>query len=442
MGKCGARELNYISDVDVIWVHDVAADVPDVVHEQAATLAGELARTTCRVIMSPGPEPALWEVDSNLRPEGKDGALSRTVDSHVTYLNRWAHDWEFQALLKARAIAGDEELGRAYEDAVRPLVWSSSQRPGFVEGVQRMRARVTANIAPEQVAWQLKLGPGGLRDVEFTVQLLQLVHGRVEPRLQVRGTLESLHELGETAYISRVDADTFSTDYRFLRAMEHRIQLVRMRRTHLVPESEAEQRVLARGMATGTDLSQYGAERLIKKWRSVKASVRGLHQKLFFRPLLATAARFDVGQEAAQGVSSTSTLVNPLENYKRQRRAFRSSRLRLGHCPVPPRLLAITPLLQASTAPHTRTALAPQTPTPPRLSTKNDPAPLVTAIAVTAAGPARSTQHAARQDPRRSYLECSSPVYSTPLVECPHRHRRRRRRVHNTSKGRFKPPRH
>jgi glutamate-ammonia-ligase adenylyltransferase len=291
MGKCGARELNYISDVDVIWVHDVAADVPDVVHEQAATLAGELARTTCRVIMSPGPEPALWEVDSNLRPEGKDGALSRTVDSHVTYLNRWAHDWEFQALLKARAIAGDEELGRAYEDAVRPLVWSSSQRPGFVEGVQRMRARVTANIAPEQVAWQLKLGPGGLRDVEFTVQLLQLVHGRVEPRLQVRGTLESLHELGETAYISRVDADTFSTDYRFLRAMEHRIQLVRMRRTHLVPESEAEQRVLARGMAAGTDLSQYGAERLIKKWRSVKASVRGLHQKLFFRPLLATAAR-------------------------------------------------------------------------------------------------------------------------------------------------------
>jgi glutamate-ammonia-ligase adenylyltransferase len=291
MGKCGARELNYISDVDVIWVHDVAADVPDVVHEQAATLAGELARTTCRVIMSPGPEPALWEVDSNLRPEGKDGALSRTVDSHVTYLNRWAHDWEFQALLKARAIAGDEELGRAYEDAVRPLVWSSSQRPGFVEGVQRMRARVTANIAPEQVAWQLKLGPGGLRDVEFTVQLLQLVHGRVEPRLQVRGTLESLHELGETAYISRVDADTFSTDYRFLRAMEHRIQLVRMRRTHLVPESEAEQRVLARGMAAGTDLSQYGAEGLIKKWRSVKASVRGLHQKLFFRPLLATAAR-------------------------------------------------------------------------------------------------------------------------------------------------------
>jgi glutamate-ammonia-ligase adenylyltransferase len=291
MGKCGARELNYISDVDVIWVHDVAADVPDDVREQAATLAGELARTTCRVIMSPGPEPALWEVDSNLRPEGKDGALSRTVDSHVTYLNRWAHDWEFQALLKARAIAGDEELGRAYEDAVRPLVWSSSQRPGFVEGVQRMRARVTANIAPEQVAWQLKLGPGGLRDVEFTVQLLQLVHGRVEPRLQVRGTLESLHELGETAYISRVDADTFSTDYRFLRAMEHRIQLVRMRRTHLVPESEAEQRVLARGMAAGTDLSQYGAEGLIKKWRSVKASVRGLHQKLFFRPLLATAAR-------------------------------------------------------------------------------------------------------------------------------------------------------
>lgn len=316
MGKCGARELNYISDVDVIWVHDVAADADEAVQEQAATLAAELARRTTQAIMKPGPEPGLWEVDANLRPEGKDGALSRTVESHVHYLNKWAHDWEFQALLKARAVAGDADLGREYEDAVSPLVWSSSQRPGFVEGVQRMRARVTSNIASAQIPWQLKLGPGGLRDVEFTVQLLQLVHGRVEPRLRVRGTLPALHELGETAYISRVDAEAFSADYRFLRTLEHRIQLIRMRRSHLVPEAEAEQRVLSRSMATDADLNPWTAERLMKRWKQVKATVRGLHQKLFFRPLLATAARLGddevrLSSDAAQARLSALGYASP-----------------------------------------------------------------------------------------------------------------------------------
>lgn len=316
MGKCGARELNYISDVDVIWVHGVADDAEESVQEQAATLAADLAKRTSQIIMSPGPEPALWEVDANLRPEGKDGALSRTVESHVRYLNKWAHDWEFQALLKARAIAGDVELGREYEEAVAPLVWSSSQRPGFVGGVQRMRARVTSNIAPEQVPWQLKLGPGGLRDVEFTVQLLQLVHGRVEPRLRVRGTLPALYELGETAYISRADAQAFSADYRFLRTLEHRIQLIRMRRSHLVPESEAEQRVLSRSMVVAGDLGPWSAERLMKRWKQVKATVKGLHQKLFFRPLLATAARLGddevrLSSDAAQARMSALGYASP-----------------------------------------------------------------------------------------------------------------------------------
>lgn len=305
MGKCGARELNYVSDVDVIWVHGVAEHADTWVRDHAADLAAELARKTSHVLMSPGREPGLWEVDSNLRPEGKDGALSRTVDSHVTYLNRWAHDWEFQALLKARTIAGDARLGAEYEAAVMPLVWSSSQRPGFVEGVQRMRGRVTKNLPAEQIPWQLKLGPGGLRDVEFTVQLLQLVHGRVEPRLRVRGTLEALYVLGETAYISRADAKTFSSDYRFLRTVEHRIQLTRLRRTHLMPEDEAAQRVISRGIAAEEDLTPWTAQRLMKSWRDVKQSVKGLHRKLFFRPLLATAARLGTDEvklttEAAQ----------------------------------------------------------------------------------------------------------------------------------------------
>lgn len=177
MGKTGARELNYLSDVDVIYVTEAQDNLsPDRAVEIATWLAVQLGR----IIQSPGLEPELWELDANLRPEGKDGALVRSLDSHLAYYARWAKDWEFQALLKARPIAGDFELGARFVDAVSPLVWSSASRDNFVESVQRMRERVTAHIPPDEADVQLKLGRGGLRDVEFTIQLLQLVHGQTE----------------------------------------------------------------------------------------------------------------------------------------------------------------------------------------------------------------------------------------------------------------------
>ena len=179
-----------------------------------------------RAINASAPEPGLWEVDTNLRPEGKDGPLVRTLDSHLSYYARWAHTWEFQALLKARAAAGDPDLGRRYEEAVAPLIWSSTEREGFVEAVQAMRRRVTDNIPAHEEARQLKLGSGGLRDVEFTVQLLQLVHGRTDESLRVRSTTAAIAALSEGGYIGRTDAVDLDAAYRYLRVLEHRIQLV------------------------------------------------------------------------------------------------------------------------------------------------------------------------------------------------------------------------
>src|SRR5690606_13620953 len=149
-------------------------------------IATFLARETMRGIAELAIEPPLWEVDANLRPEGKAGALVRTLDSHLAYYERWAESWEFQALLKARPLAGDRELGERYVTGVAPMVWSSASRENFVESAQRMRERVTAHIPSDEVDIQLKLGPGGLRDVEFTIQLLQLVHGQVEPGVRQR----------------------------------------------------------------------------------------------------------------------------------------------------------------------------------------------------------------------------------------------------------------
>jgi len=274
MGKAGARELNYVSDVDVIFVGEGPMEV-----------ATQLAMLTMRNIHEVGVEPELWEVDANLRPEGKDGALVRTLESHVAYYERWASSWEFQALLKARPLAGSAELGAAYFDAIAPFVWSSASREGFVESVQKMRERVTAHIPTDQVDVQLKLGPGGLRDVEFTIQLLQLVHGQLDPEVRQGGTLAALIALADQGYIGRVEATEFANDYRFLRLLEHRLQLTRLRRTHLMPRDEEALRVLARASGIAAN-----AHDLVERWQRTKQQVRHLHERLFYRPLLSAVA--------------------------------------------------------------------------------------------------------------------------------------------------------
>ncbi|AAT88873.1 glutamine-synthetase adenylyltransferase [Leifsonia xyli subsp. xyli] len=284
MGKAGARELNYVSDVDVIYVTDGAEDA-GVPPGRAVDIATRLAVLTQRGIQDPALEPGLWEVDSNLRPEGRDGALVRTLDSHLAYYDRWAKGWEFQALLKARSLAGDWELGERYVTALAPRVWSSASRENFVESVQRMRERVTDNIPDGDLHYQLKLGPGGLRDVEFTVQLLQLVHGQTDGLVRQRDTLSALAALAGQSYIGREEAAAFSHDYRTLRLLEHRLQLRHLRRTHLMPRDEVEVRILAR--ATGLAAS---AGQLLTQWNEIKHRVRGLHERLFYRPLLSAVA--------------------------------------------------------------------------------------------------------------------------------------------------------
>jgi glutamate-ammonia-ligase adenylyltransferase len=284
MGKCGARELNYISDVDVIYVGDSAS--PELDSQRAIEIATRLATRMMRAMDGTATEPMLWQVDPNLRPEGKSGALVRTLESHVAYYDRWAQSWEFQALLKARPLAGDQQLGERYVAALAPKVWTSAARENFVESVQKMRERVTEFIPANELDLQIKLGPGGLRDIEFTVQLLQLVHGRTDETVRQRDTISAIQALALGGYIGRSDANEFASHYRFLRLLEHRIQMSEMRRTHLMPTSDSKRRALAR--AVDTKLS---ADALIEKWESVKVEVRSLHQRIFYRPLLSAVSK-------------------------------------------------------------------------------------------------------------------------------------------------------
>ncbi|MEU9103112.1 bifunctional [glutamine synthetase] adenylyltransferase/[glutamine synthetase]-adenylyl-L-tyrosine phosphorylase [Streptomyces xanthophaeus] len=289
MGKCGGNELNYVSDVDVIFVGEAAHGHDEAKGIQAAT---RLASHLMRICSETTVEGTIWPVDANLRPEGRNGPLVRTLSSHLAYYQRWAKTWEFQALLKARAVAGDAALGAEYIDAISPLVWQAAERENFVADVQKMRRRVVDNIPAAQVDRELKLGPGGLRDVEFAVQLLQLVHGRSDATLHSGSTLDALHALAAGGYVGRADAAQLNDAYRFLRAMEHRIQLYRLRRTHLVPEDENDLRRLGRSLGLRTE----PVAELNKAWRRHASVVRRLHEKLFYRPLLDAVAQLTPGE--------------------------------------------------------------------------------------------------------------------------------------------------
>ena len=290
MGKCGGRELNYVSDVDVVYVAEAVDGGDEVKALQTATALASAMMRVCGEVA--------WPVDAALRPEGRSGPLVRTLASHEAYYGRWAKTWEFQALLKARPVAGDLELGRQYVETVAPLVWQAGHRPGFVEDVQAMRRRVEATLRGDTAGREVKLGPGGLRDVEFAVQLLQLVHGRADPTLRSGTTLVALEQLAAGGYVGREDARHLAEAYRWLRTVEHRLQLHRLRRTHLLPADADEVGILRVARACGYRSS--GSEPAVTTFRRERAGyvreVRRLHEKLFYRPLLAAVARLPAAE--------------------------------------------------------------------------------------------------------------------------------------------------
>lgn len=277
MGKCGARELNYVSDVDVIFVGESADPV-------TTRVAGEMMRL--------GSE-AFFEVDAALRPEGKAGALVRTLESHVAYYQKWAKTWEFQALLKARPAVGDAELGRQYIDALMPMVWTACEREDFVPDVQAMRRRVESLVPAGMRDREIKLGTGGLRDVEFAVQLLQLVHGRTDDSLHVASTVDALAALSAGGYIGRDDAANLTASYEFLRLLEHRLQLQRLKRTHMLPASDDDEalRWLARAAHVRPDGTRDALGVLREEIKRQNLRVSKLHAKLFYAPLLESVGR-------------------------------------------------------------------------------------------------------------------------------------------------------
>jgi glutamate-ammonia-ligase adenylyltransferase len=284
MGKLGGGELNYVSDVDVLFCHE---PLPGAEAEAAARAAERVARGIMRGLSAVTAEGTCFEVDANLRPEGRNGPLSRTLGSYLAYWDRWAQPWERQALIKVRPVAGDAELAARFCAEAAARVYPERLDPETVSAVRRMKSRVEGSAQARAAGdRQVKLGPGGLRDIEFAVQLLQLVHGRHDPGLRSGSTLVALDRLTAAGFVGRADAAQLAQAYRFLRLVEHRLQLASERRTHTIPAGEEARRWLARTLGY-RDTPEAGAlEQFEADRRRHAAAVRGLHEKLFYRPLL------------------------------------------------------------------------------------------------------------------------------------------------------------
>jgi [glutamine synthetase] adenylyltransferase / [glutamine synthetase]-adenylyl-L-tyrosine phosphorylase len=285
MGKLGGAELNYSSDIDILFVGEGPRDEL----EAAAREVMAVARTCFRV-------------DANLRPEGRDGPLVRSIEAYAAYWARWAEPWEFQALLKAVPVAGDRELGDRWLDAARQALWSRRMSADDLRSLRAMKARAEAEVTRRGLAHrELKRAPGGIRDIEFTVQLLQLVHGHGDDDLRAPTTLTALAELASAGYIDPDDAEALADAYRLLRAVEHRLQLLDEQQVHTLPtDAEALDR-LAR--ATGYRDAPDGSapDQLDRDLRARQLAVRSIHERVYFRPLLEAFAEVEgaISPEAA-----------------------------------------------------------------------------------------------------------------------------------------------
>ncbi|MGH2825473.1 MAG: bifunctional [glutamine synthetase] adenylyltransferase/[glutamine synthetase]-adenylyl-L-tyrosine phosphorylase, partial [Actinomycetota bacterium] len=298
MGKLGAQELNYISDIDVMFV--ASGDL------ERATKAAEALLAELGTM---APEGQAYVIDTNLRPEGRSGALVRSLDGFLEYYRRWAKTWEYQALLKARPAAGHLHLGRELVDATRDFVFPNEVDAQRIESIRQMKERVERNAllsarrARSRENNDVKLGPGGIRDIEFAVQLLQLVHGSNDPSVRSPATIEALLRLVEGGYIAEDDAAGLSVAYRWLRNVEHRLQLRQERRVRLLPSDEQDRSEIARSMGFKDGHSESAVERFDAVHHSVLSDVRGRFEKLFYRPMIESLA--DAGgtrlSEAALG---------------------------------------------------------------------------------------------------------------------------------------------
>ena len=248
MGKFGGQELNYSSDIDVIFFYGEEGHLnPRFTHQEFFRRLAEKIVATFSAADAAG---ALFRIDLRLRPEGASGALVRSLDSMEHYYSAFGETWERMALIKARVIAGSEELGYEFTHRLQPFIYPRTVSLDVVEEIRAIKGRIEREIVgASAMKRNVKLGYGGIREIEFVAQTLQLLHGARHAFLQERNTLKVLRALRQLDILPHEQMQALLTAYRVLRTVEHRLQIENEAQTHLLPERPDERELLARSLA-------------------------------------------------------------------------------------------------------------------------------------------------------------------------------------------------
>jgi glutamate-ammonia-ligase adenylyltransferase len=288
MGKFGGRELNFSSDIDLIFFYTAdegeSAGAPDghggvrgkiTLHSFFVKLGEMIARAISQVTA----DGYVFRVDMGLRPEGKSGDMAISQRSAEIYYESWGQSWERTAMLKARPVAGDIALGEGILSLLEPFIYRKYHDFNMIEDMKVMKQKIDASLARQREGdLNIKLGHGGIREIEFFIQSLQLVYAGRNPALRERTTMKALEKLRDARLITEEECDALRDAYRFLRTVEHRIQVVQERQTHNLPTKEDEFQALARRCGF---LRENGVQRFREILSGHRGKVSGMYGKLF-----------------------------------------------------------------------------------------------------------------------------------------------------------------
>lgn len=284
MGKLGGEELNYSSDIDIMYLYS---------SEKGETTSGllnnhqfyvKLAEMISQVIGATTEEGFVFRVDTRLRPEGERGDLACSLRSYEVYYESWGQTWERAALLKTRPVAGDEALGKSFLAMIQPFVYRKYLDFTAIDEIRNMKIKIDKSIEVKgKGSRDVKLGYGGIREIEFFVQALQLLYGGKEPWVRERNTLRALHRLAQKGFISYEEEDLLFRGYQFLRRVEHMIQIVGERQTHVIPSDAGEMTALAKRLGYKDKGRNKAYELLLKDYAYYTRSVRKIYDGLFVK---------------------------------------------------------------------------------------------------------------------------------------------------------------
>ena len=249
LGKLGALELNYSSDIDLMFLYTRDGETAGPIRVTNRDFATQLAHRLTSALSRPTVEGSCYRVDLRLRPEGSSGELVLPLKSMMQYYHDRARDWELQMLIKARPAAGSSQLGHSFLKLVEHLIYQTTTDFSTVERMAQTRDRMRRDLGLRgKSGLNVKLARGGIRDVEFLVQCMQRLYGGRDSWVRSGGTLYALHRLRDKGYLATPDYSKLTTAYQYLRALEHRLQLEHDRQTHTIPHKEEAQMLLSRRM--------------------------------------------------------------------------------------------------------------------------------------------------------------------------------------------------